>query len=78
MSKTNTQEHREAECYGCGNPIIEHSPNSNTWTHIQYQDCFGACRPITETNERPMTWQADETSEEYKKRVKHYYDGVIP
>lgn len=66
------------DCYGCGNPIIEHNPNSNTWKHMQYQDCFGVCRPKTQDNDRSMNWQADETADEYAKRVKHYYDGVIP
>ena len=70
---------KEDICYGCGNPIIEHSPNSNTWMHTQFQDCFGvSVRPIIPENKRPMNWQADETAEEYKKRVEHYYDGVIP
>lgn len=69
---------REDICYGCGNPIIEHTPNSNTWTHLCYQDCNRPVRPIIPPNERPMNYQADETAEEYAKRVKHYYDGVIP
>ena len=75
---TESIECREAICYGCDNPIIEHTPNSNTWKHIQFQDCLGPCRPIIPDNNRSMNWQADETSEEYKARVKHYYDGVIP
>lgn len=69
---------QEDICYGCGNPIIEHLPNSGTWKHKMYEDCFGACRPKTQDNDRPMNYQADETAEEYAKRVKHYYDGVIP
>ena len=69
---------KQDTCYGCGNPIIEHSPNSGTWTHKQFEDCYGQCRPIIPENNRPMNWQADETAMEYKARVKHYYDGVIP
>lgn len=69
---------KQDTCYGCGNSIIEHSPGSHTWTHIEYQDCFGAVRPKIKENERPMNWQADETAMEYKSRIKHYYDGIIP
>lgn len=27
----------------------------------------------SKSNDRPMNWQADETAEEYAKRVKKYY-----
>lgn len=76
-SNTKVKECKIDICYGCGNPIKEHTPNSNTWTHLCYQDCNRPVRPIIPPNERSMNWQADETAQEYKARVKHYYDGVI-
>ena len=64
---------REGICYGCGNLIVEHTPNCNTWTHMEFQDCNGPVRPKTEGNDRGMNWQADETAEEYKDRIFKYY-----
>ena len=69
---------KETTCYGCGTQIREHSPGSNTWTHIEWQDHCCSSRPKVQDNDRPMNWQDDETAMEYKARVKHYYDGVIP